>query len=720
MKREKKKLTDTQKFWTLFFTLLAVGIIGVGIVYAVGTGVGKTKTKERMENVLAYMKNQCIRYDDIGAEEQTKSLVRLIDKTEEFRRDFNVSREAIDHDFLQEYLDNQRLSGIIITDSNAGESFLYNTDGSTKEDWESVLKKVKEVENSPIKVYTERIVMNQGYYYDYAVGAREDKQGSILCYLRQEVSTTAGTRLSVRTLLDGYDFDMDGIVVITDGISVIGSNDEKLSGVLVEKNELLLGIREGKGGTLVRTRDDGTVYYGMREKCKDYGIYVISPAKRVFTERSLLAAYFTVLYVGLMAIIMSSWQIIAGNRRKEKERSQAKYREELDRLAQDAIRANEAKTDFLRRMSHDIRTPINGILGMLDIAEYYRDDPEKQEECRRKVREASGYLMDLLSDILDMSKLEQGEVVWREEPFRMDALLSEVSAIMKPMATEAGLTFRESCEKLPHNELFGSPMMLKRVCMNLIGNAVKYTPTGGVITVSFRELSCDGERAEYELVCADNGIGMSREFQERMYEPFSQEDPSFKASYSGTGLGLSIVKNLVERMDGTISVESESGAGTTFTVKVWFRLDRKEQSEVHGAEETGTLNGVRVLLAEDNELNMEISRFVLETAKASVIPVRNGQEAVERFLASRPGELDLILMDVMMPVMDGIEATKKIRNSGRKDADIPIIAMTANAYSDDVKRVKAAGMDEHFAKPLDSQRLIAVILEILKKRREKK
>lgn len=329
-------------------------------------------------------------------------------------------------------------------------------------------------------------------------------------------------------------------------------------------------------------------------------------------------------------------------------------------------------------------------------------------------------LMDLLSDILDMSKLEQGEVVWREEPFRMDALLSEVSAIMKPMATEAGLTFRESCEKLPHNELFGSPMMLKRVCMNLIGNAVKYTPASGVITVSFRELSCDGERAEYELVCADNGIGMSREFQERMYEPFSQEDPSFKASYSGTGLGLSIVKNLVERMDGTISVESESGAGTTFTVKVWFRLDRKEQSEVHGAEETGTLNGVRVLLAEDNELNMEISRFVLETAKASVIPVRNGQEAVERFLASRPGELDLILMDVMMPVMDGIEATKKIRNSGRKDADIPIIAMTANAYSDDVKRVKAAGMDEHFAKPLDSQRLIAVILEILKKRREKK
>ena len=179
MKREKKKLTDTQKFWALFFTLLAVGIIGVGIVYAVGTGVGKTKTKERMENVLAYMKNQCIRYDDIGAEEQTKSLVRLIDKTEEFRRDFNVSREAIDHDFLQEYLDNQRLSGIIITDSNAGESFLYNTDGSTKEDWESVLKKVKEVENSPIKVYTERIVMNQGYYYDYAVVAREDRKSVV-------------------------------------------------------------------------------------------------------------------------------------------------------------------------------------------------------------------------------------------------------------------------------------------------------------------------------------------------------------------------------------------------------------------------------------------------------------------------------------------------------------------------------------------------------------
>ena len=357
---------------------------------------------------------------------------------------------------------------------------------------------------------------------------------------------------------------------------------------------------------------------------------------------------------------------------------------------------------------------------MLNIAEYYRDDSERQEECRRKIREASGYLMDLLSDVLDMSKLEQGEVAWREEPFQMDALLSEVSAIMKPMAIEEGLTLRENYEKLTHNELFGSPMMLKRVCMNLIGNAVKYTPKGGVVTVSFRELSCDGERAEYELVCADTGIGMSRDFQEHMYEPFAQEDTSFKASYSGTGLGLPIVKNLVERMDGTISVESEPGMGTTFAVKVWFRLDQKEQPEPHDTAEDSMLTGVQVLLAEDNELNMEISRFVLETAKASVIPVRNGQEAVERFLASKPGELDLILMDVMMPVMDGIEATKKIRNSGREDADIPIIAMTANAYSDDVKRVKAAGMDEHFAKPLDSQRLITVILDILKKRREKK
>ena len=397
---------------------------------------------------------------------------------------------------------------------------------------------------------------------------------------------------------------------------------------------------------------------------------------------------------------------------QEKQKENA-YKQKLIETAEDARRANMAKTDFLRRMSHDIRTPINGIQGMINIAEHFPNDLQKQEECRGKVKEASGFLLDLVNNVLDMNKLESGAVILEHRPFDLREVLQEVNTIVKMNMGPGGLKISIDNTNLRHVHLLGSPLHLKQILQNIGGNAVKYNREGGSISISAAEIACTDGVATYQFVCADTGCGMSEAFLSHAFEPFAQEDTSARTAYMGTGLGLPIAKQLVEMMGGTIDLKSEQYVGTTFTVTIPFAIDTsydEKENTPEVPEEARDVSGTRVLLVEDNELNVEIARFILENAGMEVTIATNGKEAVDTFLSSEENRFDLILMDVMMPVMDGLEATRTIRAMSRADAGkVPIFAMTANAFSDDIAESRNAGMNEHISKPLDEKKLMQAI-----------
>ena len=380
----------------------------------------------------------------------------------------------------------------------------------------------------------------------------------------------------------------------------------------------------------------------------------------------------------------------------------------LQKKTQDAEAAVRAKSEFLSHMSHDIRTPINGMMGMLDIAQAHLNNPEKMDLCLSKMRGAADQLLSLINDVLDMSKIETGSIQLVEEPFDMIRLLNGTLAVQEIIASEKSLTIEQDIEGAIENPcVCGSPNYVRSILVNIISNAIKYTNPGGDIFVSARELSCDGEYVKFEFIVSDTGIGMSEEFAEHIFEPFTQEHAENRSSYQGTGLGMSIVKNLINKMKGTITLETKQGEGSTFTITLPVKLDTVCFEETETEEEETSIEGMKILLVEDNDLNLEVAQYILEDAGAEIIVARNGLESVELFEQSESDSFDVILMDVMMPVMDGLTATKRIRKLKRKDArTVPVIAMTANVFNEDIIAAKEAGMNEHIAKPLDFDKLI--------------
>ena len=378
---------------------------------------------------------------------------------------------------------------------------------------------------------------------------------------------------------------------------------------------------------------------------------------------------------------------------------------------------NVAKTEFLQRMSHDIRTPINGIRGMVKIGDHYDTDMEKQAECRKKIWEASGLLLELVNEVLDMGKLESGEIVLESRSFQIIDLAEEIQQVLEKTAAERGIQLIRKDWTVPHPYLIGSPLHVKRLLMNILSNAVKYNKEKGTVTLSCREIKCTKDMVWIEFICADTGIGMSEEYQKHLFEPFTQENEGSRSTYSGTGLGMAITKSLVDKMNGTIRFESQKDVGTTYYITIPFKrdLEGRAQAENTPVSEKHSLNGMSVLLAEDNELNMEIAQFLLENAGAVVTPVWNGQEALEAFQKTGDGTYDAILMDIMMPVLDGYQAAQAIRALPRPDAKkVPILAMTANAFAEDRKRAMQAGMNEHLAKPIQAEVLVDTLMKYKK------
>lgn len=398
----------------------------------------------------------------------------------------------------------------------------------------------------------------------------------------------------------------------------------------------------------------------------------------------------------------------------EQKRKEMTYQEDLRVTAEEAERANAVKTDFLKRMSHDIRTPINGIRGLVNVGKNHIHDVDKIEECLDEIMRSSDMLVDLVNNVLNMSKLESGGIQLTEEAFDLQEMLNDVERFVNVQAERKQISLQINSTEVEHYHLIGSPLHIRQIFQNIIENAVKFNTDSGSVNVVCRELARDENTVELEMVCADTGIGMSEEFQKHVFEAFVQEDTSARTTYSGIGLGLAITKKLVNCMDGEISFESERGIGTVFTVKLPVQIDRTYYQLSEKKDPSQVMKGLRILLAEDNELNMEITKYMMTEQGAVVTEAWNGKEATDIYESCESGTFDVILMDIMMPVMNGLEAARCIRASEKEDAQsIPIIAVSANAFDDDIAQSLAAGMNIHLAKPLEFQKVIEAIAALV-------
>ena len=683
----------------------------------------KAEAEKRMVEIVNYVKVQCSTYTHYNESSESKSLLRAIESARQMSTNIKMETEnggQLREDFLKENLQTLWVDGIIVLDKEGKTDCEYSMDESLTNEIMEYLQKdiIMDFAGYEERSYSERFAREDGSYIDIAACARKDAPGIIAIYYYTSPEFTGNYTLTIQGLLNGYSVQKDGTIIVADNGIVVASNDESLLGQNTADNEVVQAMKKHTDSQHVyHLKNEGTGCYGIMLKQRDYYIYAYLPDTEVFHNLPLSVAGVIFLYF-LMFSIFWFWTYRTNQaHQKQEQEKDEKYKSELLIAAKKAEAANEAKTEFLQRMSHDIRTPINGICGLVNMADHYADDTEKQTEYRTKVKEASNLLLELVNEILDMSKLESGEVVLEEIPFNLSSISREVFIVIEQMAAEQNIRIMWEKKEITHRDLIGSPGYVKRVMMNILSNAVKYNRENGQIYISCMEIPSEQpEMTTMEFVCRDTGIGMTEEFQKCVFEPFAQEHTGSRAKFTGTGLGLSISRKLVEKMGGTITFESEKGVGTTFVIRVPFKIDldadkREEQKDVSEK----SIKGLHILLAEDNELNMEIAEFVLQNEGADVTKAWDGQEAVELFRNSEPGKFDVILMDIMMPVMNGYETTKMIRSLDREDAKaIPIIAMTANAFTEDRIKAKEAGMDEHVAKPVDVELLIKVIHKLAK------
>ena len=683
----------------------------------------KAEAEKRMVEIVNYVKVQCSTYTHYNESSESKSLLRAIESARQMSTNIDMEIENGGHlsqEFLKENLQTLWVDGILVLDAVGKTDCEYSMDESLTGEITAYLQKdiIMDFAGYEERSYSERFTREDGSYIDIAACARKDAPGIVAIYYYTPPEFARNYTLTIQGLLNGYSIQKDGTVIVADDGIVVASNDESLLGQNTADNEVVQAMKKHTDSQhIYHLRKEGTGCYGIMLKQRDYYIYAYLPDTEVFHNLPLSVIGVIFLYFLMFSIFWFwTYRTKRAHQKQEKEKDE-KYKAELLRAAKKAEAANEAKTEFLQRMSHDIRTPINGICGMIDVADHYAEDMKKQTECRAKIKEASHLLLELINEVLDMSKLESDEVILEEIPFNLNSISEEILGVIEQMATEQNIRILWEEKEVTHWNLIGSPVHVKRILMNILSNAVKYNKENGYVYISCREIpSKQTAMTTLEFVCRDTGIGMTEAFQKRIFEPFAQEHVGSRTKFAGTGLGMPITKKLVEKMGGTISFESKEGIGTTFVIRIPFRIDtdRKDRTETEEKTET-SIQGLHVLLTEDNELNMEIAEFVLQNEGTVVTKAWNGQEAVDIFRKSSPGEFDVILMDIMMPVMNGYEAAKMIRSLDREDAKvIPIIAMTANAFIEDRMRAKEAGMDEHIAKPVDGKLLVKVINELVK------
>ena len=721
-----RRRIKVKRFW-IFGILLGICVTAASLYYFFQAE--KKEAENRMVKTVNYVKVQCSTYTHYNEASESKSLLRAIESARQMSTNIDMETEnggRLSQEFLKENLQTLWVDGILVLDAEGKTVCKYSMDEALTNEITDYLQKdiIMDFTGYEERSYSERIDREDGSRIDIAACARKDAPGMVAIYYYTSPEFVRNYTLTIQNLLNGYSTQKDGTIIVADKGTIVASNDESLLGQDTAGNQVVQAMKEHTDSQhIFHLKNEGTGGYGIMLKQRDYYIYTYLPDTEVFRNLPLSVTAVVFLYLLIFGIFCFwGYRADLAHRKQEKEKDE-KYKAELLRTAKKAEAANEAKTEFLQRMSHDIRTPINGICGMINVADHYADNMEKQTECRAKIKKTSHLLLELINEVLDMSKLESDEVVLEDIPFNLNSIFEEILGVIEHMAAEQNIRIIWEEKEVTHWNLIGSPVHVKRILMNILSNAVKYNKENGYVYISCREIpSKQTAMPTLEFVCRDTGIGMTEAFQKRIFEPFAQEHAGSRTKFAGTGLGMPITKKLVEKMGGTISFESKEGTGTTFVIRIPFQIDADMKDRTETEEKTETsIQGLHVLLTEDNELNMEIAEFVLQNEGAVVTKAWNGQKAVDIFRKSRPGEFDAILMDIMMPVMNGYEAAKMIRSLDREDAKvIPIIAMTANAFTEDKMRAKEAGMDEHIAKPVDGKLLVKVINELVKRDQREK
>lgn len=788
MRRKQKRARANSIFWTVSLT---VGVLLFSLVFLASKHKDELDCKERLVTTFEFFKTQTSAYSKYNDTAVAKSLVRESAAVHALERDCTLDVSEAE---LRQYTETLWMTGVALLDPTGSLISEYTEDGVGYEAIRDGLPEIASLGlvDAPDKTYVKRVELRDGSFVDVALHAFSAGDGILLAYRHTKEAFAQKSVLSVQTLLDGYDMNTVGTFLLVRSNVVEASNDPAMIGVDVTSHAMLRRIRAtNQSEKLTYVVDErGAKYYGMYTHGRDFVLYAYVPAQNIYRSMMPNLAAMLILYIVMLAVVQGlRWNAEQKYRQREAAAEHAykealeKKNHELEIAVQQEAAANRAKRDFLFNMSHDIRTPMNAIIGYTTLAETNLTQPVKVADYLRKISTASQHLLSLINDVLDMSRIESGRVVLEQKPVHLPTLVQDVQDIIQSNVTAKGLSFAVDLAGLRDEDVVADPLRLQRILLNILSNAVKFTPSGGSITLRVVEKSGAGETlpaspdgraaggvsegvgeprfmgtagpgssgagestsmeaagavssgagestsmatagtasngapvryGDYEFHVRDTGIGMSAEYQKHIFEQFSREETSTVSKTEGTGLGMPITKRLVEMMDGSIDLLSVQGQGTEFTVHLRLPLCGAPKQETPVADPE--FAGMRLLVVEDNELNMEITTTVLEEAGFVVDQAINGQVALEKIATAAPGQYALVLMDIQMPVMDGYEATRRIRAlPDPAKAQIPIVAMTANAFAEDRENALAAGMNEHIAKPFDIHTLLWKLAEILKK-----
>lgn len=705
-----RKKRRTNKTIYIGIAIAIAGLLSLLGVALIGANSAIHTAERTAERTLQYLRDQCISYQDIIAADRVKSLVRLTEQAQELTERDRLKGRARSNEELAEYAQRQRISCVLVLNDALEPVYSCGVDM----DWSDLYtnESVSNIMQYPEKIFARRLTRD-GVVYDVAAAARTVEPGMVFCVRRQSSAVIAPYHASIESLLAGYETLLNEKIYtyITDGEKVIGSSDNGQWNLPVDSVPLITALEQADSDSCLTRLDCGGTFFGMRRMYQEYSLYVFLPADFVFAQtKNMLISAFGV-YAAAAAVVV----LLLVRLGQDRKRRELAYQKQLEKEVERATAADQAKTHFLRSMSHDIRTPINIIMGMLEIIGRNPEDVTLVQSCREKAQTAARYLLALANDVLTLNRPKREAL--GKTPYCLTSELHELLDISRAQAESAGVALTVMDLTLEHERFTGDPLYLRQICQNIIGNAIKYNHPGGWVRCSFRESRDADGVCRLEFICEDNGAGMSETFQRHMFEAFAQENSDRGSLSGGVGLGLAVVKKLADERGGTIQVDSARGQGTRFYV-VLPMMPSEAEPEAALPDAAASIAGRRLLVAEDNELNREIAVYLLQEAGAVVDQAADGKEAVEMFAASAPGTYDAVLMDVMMPELDGHAAARAIRGMDRSDAQLPIIAMTANLFDEDVEACLAAGMDAHIPKPLEAGQMIKTIAEWLERKKQ--
>ena len=710
-----------KKFWLV---CIAVGISLFGVVFALSRRADIQNCEQRLTGVMEFIKAQSADYTKYNDTAVAKSLVReaaAVHALEDLSLD-------CDEAALSEYARMLWLTGISVLDAQGDLVCEYTENGTGYAQLQSGIKlePLLSVIDYPQKTYVKRVELGGDNFVNVAVHSCADGTGVVLAYRYIPAAFSEKSVLSIQDLLDGYEVSSTGTLLVAEDNRVAASNDPTLIGMNIFENERLMSIRRsGHADKLIRVYAPKGIEqcYGIYSHGRDYYLYAYVPARQVYTLTVMNLVITLVMYILILALV----QVFRWNSAKDffmqQEHSEQEYRKSLEQknvalqlAVQRETKANLAKREFLFNMSHDIRTPMNAIIGFTALAQTHIDDRGQVEDYLKKISVSSQHLLSLINDVLDMSRIESGKVTLEAKPVHLPELVHELRDIVQAVVSEKDLSLTLDTVGVENEDVIADPLRLEQILINVLANAVKFTPDGGQISLWIvQKDTAPAGYADFEFHIKDNGIGMSEEFQKHIFEQFARERTSTVSKIQGTGLGMAITKSLVDMMGGRITVKSEQGKGSEFTISLRFPIGEAKTEQTPPAAKASAFTGKKLLVVEDNELNLEIASTLLKEAGFEVDTAENGKIAVEKVEAASADRYDLILMDIQMPEMDGYEATRRIRAlPDTKKAALPIVAMTANAFEDDRKNALRAGMNGHIAKPLDIQKLFQVLSELLK------